>query len=378
MKAVHVIFHWPLKKKWGRILANYPIVLTLYPWMRKLNLQRLLPRLPAFIVPLSLFLLVGVTDLKGTSAWALDITPFRTSNQNPLVAVYGLPPTGPAMVLAPGRLLAEMRADIANNFSQSFRPGENILLDGESYRTTLSLRRGITERVEIGLEIPYVMHRGGFLDSFIEGWHDTLQLPQGGRDSAPRKRLFYSYQKDGQTLVTLNQRSEGFGDLRLTGAWQLWRPEGDDTKALALRASLKLPTGNEERLLGSGSTDLALWLSGSESFIGGSLVLFGAAGTLFLSDGDLLTEQQRNIVGFATFGGGWRPLPRLAFKAQIDGHTAFFQDSGLRELSQSMQLAIGGTLGLTRTLELDLAVVEDIVVSSAPDVVFHLALRKIY
>lgn len=308
----------------------------------------------------------------------LELIPFNTSNQNPLVAIYGLPPAGPATVLAPGRISAELRADLASNFTDDSEADESVLLDGETYRYTLALKYGFGERLEVGLEIPYAMHRGGSFDSFIIDWHDFFQLPQGGRDDAPRDRLAYTYDKDGRTLVALHDEDEGFGDLRLTGAWQLLPPEGDEPRALALRASLKLPTGDEDRLLGSGSTDFALWLSGAQSFRKGSLALFGAAGALLMSDSDVLSDQQRPVVVFGTLGGGWRPLSWLAFKAQVDGHTSFYRGSDLQQLSESLQLVIGGTLGLTESMALDLAVTEDIVVDSASDVVFHLALRKTF
>lgn len=325
-----------------------------------------------------LFMVLVFGPVCSSFAAGLELLPFNTTNQNPLVAIYGLPAAGPATVLAPGRMSAELRADIASNYSDDVETDESILLDGESYRFTLALKYGLGERFEVGLEVPYAMHRGGSLDSFIIDWHDFFQLPQGGRDDAPRDRLSYRYDKDGRTLVDLHDQEEGFGDLRLTGAWQLLPPEGDDPRSLALRASLKLPTGDEDRLLGSGSTDFALWLSGAQSFQEGSLALFGAAGAMLMSDSDVLADQQRNAVAFGTIGGGWRPLSWLAFKAQVDGHTAFYQGSDLRQLSESLQLAIGGTLGLTETLTLDLAVTEDIVVDSASDVVFHLALRKTF
>jgi hypothetical protein len=97
-----------------------------------------------------------------------------------------------------------------------------------------------------------------------------------------------------------------------------------------------------------------------------------------MSDGDILADQQRHAAAFGTLGGGWRPLMRLALKAQVDGHTSCYSDSDLRELSDSLQLVVGGTLGLTETLTLDIAISEDIVVATAPDIVFHLALRQIF
>ena len=335
-----------------------------------------MPRLKQVLL---LILAIAAVPVAASSAAPVDpAVPFGTTNQNPLAAIYGLPAAGAAKVLTPGRTAVELRADIASVCSRDDRSEENVLLDGESYRFTLVLQQGLGERFEVGLEVPYVMHREGFLDSFISDWHDFFHLPQGERDDMPRDRLAYRYIKDSRTEVDLDDETEGFGDLRLTGAWQVWRREGDDPQALALRASLKLPTGDEDRLLGSGSTDLALWLSGSQAFRGGSLGLFGAAGALLMSDGDVLADQQRHAVAFGTLGGGWRPLPRLALKAQVDGQTSYYSDSELRELSDSLQLAFGGTVGLTETLTLDIAIVEDIAVATAPDIVFHLALRQTF
>lgn len=304
--------------------------------------------------------------------------PFATSNQSPLVAIFGLPSAGAATVLAPGKTAVELRADLASLCSSDEKADETVLLDGESYRFTLALRHGVAGRFEFGLEIPYVMHRKGFLDSFIVDWHDFFHLPQGERDDMPYDRLSYNYVKNGQTEVDLDNESDGLGDLRLTGAWQLWQREGEEPQAMALRASLKLPTGDADRLLGSGSTDLALWLSGSQTFHEGSLALFGAAGALFMSDSDVLADQQHHTVAFGTLGGGWRPLNRLALKAQVDGHTSCYRGSDLPELSDSLQLAVGGSVGLTETLTLDLAIAEDIAVATAPDIVFHMSLKQIF
>ena len=100
---------------------------------------------------------------------------------------------------------------------------------------------------------------------------------------------------------------------------------------------------------------------------------------MYMSPGDVLPDLQRSLVEFGTLGAGWSPLDWLAFKLQFDGHTPFYRDSRLRELDDgSVQLTIGGTLGFTRNTSLDLGVSEDIVVKTAPDVVFHLALRTVF
>ncbi|MFA5514665.1 MAG: DUF3187 family protein [Desulfuromonadales bacterium] len=311
------------------------------------------------------------------TAAAIELTPFATRNQNPLVQIYGLPPAEPATLLDRGRLSTHLTLDIANNFASSATDDEAVALDGETYRSNIALRYGVNERFEIGLDIPFVSHAGGFLDGFIEGWHDTFGLPEGGRKQSSRDQLAYRYARDGQPLVELSDSSAGFGDLRLSAAWQMVRTAGEDPSAAALRLSLKLPTGDSDKLLGSGSTDLALSLAGQRALpTEERLAVFASLGALLTTDGEVLEEQRRNLAGFGSLGFGWAACDWLSLKIQLDGHTALYKDSSLTEINaHSLQLVLGGALQLAEGITLDLAVGEDIVVDSAPDVVFHLGLR---
>ncbi len=95
-----------------------------------------------------------------------------------------------------------------------------------------------------------------------------------------------------------------------------------------------------------------------------------------MTDGQILRDQQRHWVGFGGLGVGWSPLRWLALKIQTNAHTPFYSDSDLRELNAvSAQLTVGGTLAFSDRTTLDLGVTEDIIVATAPDVVFHLNLR---
>jgi hypothetical protein len=108
----------------------------------------------------------------------------------------------------------------------------------------------------------------------------------------------------------------------------------------------------------------------------GRFTLFGAAGVMAMTQGNVLPDQQRHWAGLGSFGGGWSPLRWIAFKIQANGNTPFYTGSELRELApSSVQLTIGGTLAFTRPVMLDLGIIEDLIANTSPDVVFHLALR---
>jgi Protein of unknown function (DUF3187) len=309
---------------------------------------------------------------------AVEITPFYTQNQSPLVQIYGLPPIGDASVLPARKADVRLIADLANNYVKDSNPRESILLDGESTRISLDARYGIARGFEVGVTVPYIILSGGFLDGFIDGYHSTFGFPQGGRDQAPRNRLLYVYQRDGQQRLKIDSSSAGLGDISLTGGWQLYQGENKPQRAVALRASLKLPTGDSDLLHGSGSTDFSLWVTASDDWKleVGHFTLFGAAGMMALTDGKVLQGQQRNLVGFGCLGFGWSPLRWIAFKIQTNAHTSFYEDSELREVNAaSAQLTVGGTLAFSDRTTLDIGVSEDLIVQTAPDVVFHFALR---
>jgi hypothetical protein len=313
------------------------------------------------------------------SAAGFELQPLGTRNLSPTALIYGLPALGPAQVLPDQAGRARLNVDLVNNFTRKASGQEVLRFDGETHRLALVADYGIGSDLELGLEIPVGSHQGGFLDDFIKDWHSAFSLPQSGRTRAEDDQLEYSYSRPGGGF-SLQSAQAGLGDIALRAAWQLWRDPGR-ARSVALRASLKLPTGQASRLLGSGSTDLALWLSGEQRLQSsrGPLFVYGGGGCMFTSDGDLLPAQKRPLVGLFNFGVGWQPSKRFGLQLQIDGHTALFSNSELAGLNQvAGQLALGGSYALAQRTLLEVALVEDLLVFTAPDVVFHLGLIRYF
>lgn len=327
-----------------------------------------------------LLIMAFVAAAWANSALALEITPFRTINLNPLIQIYGLPSETSSTVLAAGSSQLQLTQDIASLYSTKSTANEQILLDGELYRWTLAGRYGITDRLELGLELPVTLQGGGFLDSFIMDWHRVFGLPQGGRDSAPKNKLRYYYSRNGVKQLDVSHASGGIGDLSLLGAYRLFEQQTDtDHDTLALRSQLKLPSGDSASLRGSGGVDIALFLSGAMNrrTEWGTLGLFASAGGLYTSDGDILKNQRENFVGFGTAGLGWSPADWISLKVQCSLTSAFYNQSTLSELGKATALlTTGGSLKLPGNYQLDIGVGEDIAVATAPDVTFHLGIGR--
>jgi hypothetical protein len=312
----------------------------------------------------------------------MEITPFRTVNQRPLVQIFGLPGESSSTVTPAGHVNVSLTQDITSEYAVSGTNSEQIVLDGESYRWTLAARYGLGERFEAGVEIPYIHYGGGFLDGLIVNWHSTFGMPQGGRDSVPRNRLLYRYTKDGVQKLNIEHASSGIGDIVLSGGMKLHDVYDNSVhNLLALRTSIKVPTGDSSSLHGSGSTDFSLALCGSMNNFTewGSLGVFGSVGGMAMTKGDVLTDQQNNLAGFGTLGLGWGPAEWISFKLQFSAHTALYHGSALAELSRySLMLVGGGALKLPGGYLLDIGISENIRVVSAPDVAFNLGLSKLF
>jgi hypothetical protein len=312
---------------------------------------------------------------------AAEITPFYTQNQSPVIQIFGLPSIGESAVVPARKTDLRLIMDLANNFVEGQNQRESILLDGQSTRISLDARYGISKNFEVGLAIPCIFESGGFTDGFVDWFHNTFSLSGGSRDQSPKNRLLYHYQKDQQVLLQVDKSSHGIGDIQLMGGFQLYQSAVKPCRAISLRTSLKLPTGDSQQLHGSGSTDLSLWITAGEDFRPtiGPITLFGAGGVMGMTDGDVLKDQQRNWVGFGVLGLGWSPARWIALKIQANGHTSFYKNSELEELNgSSVQLTIGGTLAFSKNIALDLGLTEDLLIRTSPDVAFHLALRGIF
>ena len=313
----------------------------------------------------------------GGVARGVEIHPFYAGHFSPLVQTFGIPPVEDGEIAARGTVLARLVLDVANSFQGGAGPRQSAGMDGETLRTTLALRYGFTPRFEGGVDIPLVHHSGGFLDGFIESFHRWIGKPKNDGAGDPRNRLIYNYRRDGVTTVDLRSDTTAFGDMAISAAWRLSSPK-DAGRSVALRAMLKIPTGKESALAGSGGTEgsLQLALRDPKTFASRNVTLFGAAGALYIGNDTFLGELRQPLVGFGTVGAGWAPASWVAIKFQAGGHTALSREREFKPLSWTINVMGGFTFALPGGVDMDLGIFETVLNETAPDVGFQLGFRK--
>tara|TARA_R110000824_G_scaffold288508_1_gene476422 strand:- start:2638 stop:3570 length:933 start_codon:yes stop_codon:yes gene_type:complete len=301
--------------------------------------------------------------------------PLQVTNQNPLVRIFGLPAAESAKILESGQETSHISLDWASNFTFEARPDEQIYIDGESAQIDIRWRYGF-DLWEFGVDVNYSRYSGGFLDSTIENWHDWFNLPNGGRETALRNQVRYEYSRDAIQHLSISTGHSGFGDTRLTAAYQIKTESRFD---MALRGGVKIPTGESDTLLGSGGTDLNIaYLLGDDFSLSkyrASYIL--SAGMLYTEAGDVLASNREKVVFYSNASFIKDIAERWQLKLQLDGHSKFYK-SNLPQLGEALQFSIGGSYTINQDLKIDFAFAEDIITDSSSDINFHLSLYNYF
>lgn len=305
------------------------------------------------------------------AAFPEPASPLLTRNQSPPAMIYGLPAPTAARLPSPGTATSAWSLNMANTINVESTGNEQLLFDGETVQFNLFAGYGVSENWSVHAQVPFIRHDGGILDHFIEEYHDLFGFSQGYRTLYPQDRLLYHYRRDGIDRITLTGTTAGIGDVQVMAARRLHRSSATD---LSLWLGLKLPTGEAAELTGSGAADLSAWGAARHS-PGEHWQVYGTAGILAAGRGDVLGELQEKTVLFGSAGLQWQLHPRLAAKFQFEGHTAFYENTGMRFLGDVLQLTFGGSWQTGQDTFLDIAVAEDIKRDASPDVNFNITLR---
>jgi hypothetical protein len=249
---------------------------------------------------------------------------------------------------------------------------EQLIVDAETREARVTIGHAWSSGFAAQLELPYRYTGGGVLDDAIDSWHDFFDLPEGARATLPTDRIRIAYARNGAVLLDVDSSASGLGDVSLDFAYSL---HSTAATAVAAWLSIKLPTGDAERLTGSGATDVSLAITG-EHQLNEDWSLFAQVGFTRLGDGDRMTAQQRDTVWSGLAGVGWRAWRGLELKAQLDAHSAVFDEADLDFLGDALVLTVGGDYRFASGWQFDVAVSEDIAVESASDVVFVFGLRR--
>lgn len=182
-----------------------------------------------------------------------------------------------------------------------------LFLKIETDITALVVSYGVSDRLDVGVALPFVR-----VD--LEAQTDTAIQRIATRDAAIHEFV------GGGTTETFRQRgsASGVGDVVLRGKYQLLRGERG---GLAVAEDVRLPTGEERDLLGTGATQARTFLIGSLRL--GAFSPHLNAGYTWSSDAEEGSDVPDEIS--YTAGFDWALSPRMTVAVDLVGRN--FLDS---------------------------------------------------
>lgn len=240
---------------------------------------------------------------------------------------------------------------------------ESIYLDYEAYRFNLSYQYGLNENWNLKLDIPVFYQSSGFFDTAIDDWHKFFGLPRGKRPIVDHNQYRITYDYQTQSLLNLDEPGTSLGDLQIAIARAL--TENNNT-TMSLWASLKLPSGDENKLSSNGTTDISAWIALNQQ-LSEHWLINANAGAVVLGKNDYKNIPLSDYALYGHIMLGWLLTDDINIKVQLQGHTSYYDQSSLKILGDAYFLIFGAAIKINQCQQLDFAISEDIKIDASPD-----------
>lgn len=220
-------------------------------------------------------------------------------------------------------------------------PGENYLVDIESSTLDVAFHYKLSSQWSAYVIATLVTYQGGFLDSSIEGFHDSFGFSTFGRHALARNRTNLVYDLKRTQVVLLGEpHTTGFADptfglrysgIKLPGKWQM-----------SLETAVKVPIDGQRLFLSTGRTDYGFQASFRR--LGAANGLHIDLSTVYYAGEELPAHHEAQLV--PTIVVGWERIltERTNLNLQAYASRSVYRHSGtdLEDLlKDKFQLSLG-------------------------------------
>jgi hypothetical protein len=266
----------------------------------------------------------------------------------------------------PGHLTAEVRLDYGSAIEYNLpSPRPSYLLDGEFLRLELSAARDQNDRVFLFGGVSANGAYGGFLDGFLNWYHNLLGFNLPERTSRPNNVFAYQLALDNGVTVSRSPSDLFLGDVRLGAGY---RPRRWLQTALAVT----FPTATGPAGYGRGTLSLSA-LNTLHAHLASRFVYEGSLGFGWTPTHGDLAAYQKTVFAAATSGLRFRFWGRQWLFANLWYHSPYYHRTGLRALDRrDLSLDFGWLLATKSGREWRIGMTEDLEPSGpAIDITFR-------
>ena len=244
-------------------------------------------------------------------------------------------------------------------------------IDLEMAELSLRFRKTIKDLIEVGAELPVLSFNSGFMDGFINSYHDAFGFPDYGRSNRPDNKFLFNIKRKGKDIVKGQSGGIGIGDVRLTLKTPLLR--GDP--AVSAKADIELPTGDAETGYGNGSIDTGVALLINKK-LSGYFMSYVNAGVVF--PGKFRGHDRINLREFLYAGTALEAnvTKNLSLIGQVFVQGSPLPETGISEIDRTaVLLSLGGRYH-SGDHSFEFSFTEDPNTSGAPDFTLNFSFRR--
>ena len=264
--------------------------------------------------------------------------PFPVRNFQALNLLVLAMPGERASVLKKGTLDFRLELAETSNIARDETDQAVARMKYETLRTGAFLRYGLTDRFEVAAEIPMLYRWRGFMEGAIT----TVERATTGV-SPPRTALkgfgyVFDVRSGSRTLFTGDEGDVGLGDISLYSKYQVVKEEAS-APAIALRVAVKLPTGDESRVFGSGHPDVGIGLA-LEKTVASRFIVYGNINGVFPTGRIAGLPLHPVVSGLVAVEYLWSDS--LSFTVQFDYYSSPYHGTGTQVLNKGVTESVVG------------------------------------
>jgi hypothetical protein len=319
-------------------------------------------RLPAIVAMLLMGLFMGVPG----KAYAFE-GPLQSRNQFPLF----MHADAPAFESARTGNAFTAGFSYSSVFMAKQSAAWDVLLDLEMAMLDLQYRRVVGHDLELGIRVPVINFNSGFMDSFLDDFHQAFNFSDYNRHARPWNEFAYEVRKNGQVLVKGSSGGAGLGDIRLSAKKMLF--SGDP--AVSIAAGLELPTGDAHKGYGNGSFDADLAIMVDKRWSDRLMAYFNG-GVVF--PGDIKAEETIRLKESFYAAGGLEYLvtPAFGLIGQLVFQTSPYPETGIGNIDRSGLLVVLGGRYTKQKDSFEFSMTEDLNTAGAPDFTVNFSYKR--
>ena len=148
----------------------------------------------------------------------------------------------------------ELDQHLSNIYLADQWPANQLLVDMELYVADITVRKALTEDMDMSLRVSLLRPFNGVLDPLVNSVHDLLRIPTAGRNLRPNNTFGYNFRPGSGTGWQGRNRWE-MDNVVISLRKQLIDGDG---WAIAGLAAVQAPTASSNRGWGSGKPDAGL------------------------------------------------------------------------------------------------------------------------